>query len=217
MGLEKLRIVPLNAQFRETGDVIEAMYNPNQFTIETRNQFQRTAMPGLPTPITQFVSGETQTLSFDLFFDSYEQGTDVRQFTSKVTNLLKINRELHAPPVCKFIWGGPMAGDISNFSGVIDRVTQKFTMFLETGIPVRATLTLNVSEFRTLQEQLKIINLHSADRTKVRLLKEGEQLWHWADREYGDPAEWRVIAEANDIDNPRLVVPGTQLRIPPLE
>jgi nucleoid-associated protein YgaU len=35
--------------------------------------------------------------------------------------------------------------------------------------------------------------------------------------EYGDPAVWRVIADANDIENPRLIEPGLQLRLPPLE
>jgi nucleoid-associated protein YgaU len=38
-----------------------------------------------------------------------------------------------------------------------------------------------------------------------------------AHKEYSDPGQWRVIAEANDIDNPRLVEPGTELTLPPLE
>ena len=105
MGLEKLTIIPLDAQMAPKGDQIQAMYNPAEITIDTKAQFQRTAMPGLPTPITQFVSGDTQSLSFDLFFDTYEKGTDVRLHTKKVVNLLNIEKDLHAPPVCLFQWG----------------------------------------------------------------------------------------------------------------
>lgn len=215
--LEKLTIKPLKANLEPTGEEIKAMYNPNELTIETRNQFQRTAMPGLPTPVTQYVSGQTQTISISLFFDTYEDREDVRNHTSKVVNLLKINNEIHAPPVCLFLWGGSIAGDKANFRGVIDSISQKFTMFRETGIPVRATLSVSISEYKTIEEQLKDIGFESADRTKRRVFKQGDSLWLLASNEYGDPADWREIAEKNKIDNPRLVAPGTELTIPPLE
>ena len=38
-----------------------------------------------------------------------------------------------------------------------------------------------------------------------------------ADREYGDPRGWRLIAEASDVDDPRALRPGDWLRVPPLE
>jgi nucleoid-associated protein YgaU len=214
MGLEKLTITP------QKGESVEAMYNPSEISIETRNQFQRTAMPGLPTPVTQFVSGDTQKISLNLFFDTYEQREDVRDHTSKVLQLLKIDPSLHAPPVCKFIWGGkPLSGfnDKLEFKGVFDSISQKFTMFHEDGYPVRATLTCSISEYQTIEEQLKSLGLESADRTKRKVFKEGDSLWHLAFTEYGDPAHWRVIAEKNKIDDPRMIAPGTELIIPPME
>jgi nucleoid-associated protein YgaU len=221
--LAKLTIIPLKNDVDLSEEPkakhVEAMFNPGEFTIETRNQFQRTAIPGMPTPLTQFVSGETQTISLELFFDTYEETpkTDVRDFTGKIINLLKINKEIHGPPVCKFLWGGSVAGDRSEFKGVIDSVSQKFTMFLEDGTPVRARLSLSISEYERLPDQLKEIKLRSADRTKHRVFKLGDSLWQMAHKEYSDPGQWRVIAEANDIDNPRLVEPGTELTLPPLE
>lgn len=213
----KLKILPLNANLRKTGVEIEAMYNPKEFTIETSNQYQRTAIPGLSTPITQFISGQTQTLSFELFFDTYEKGQDVRNYTKQVIDLVKIDKKLHAPPVCQFIWGGPMHGDMKDFKGVIDKVTQKFTMFLDTGIPVRATLNVSVSEYKTIQQQLKELDLESADHTKSRTFKQGDSLWFLAFNEYHDSAHWRLIAQANGIDNPRLIEPGTELVLLPME
>ena len=135
------------------------MYNPKEFTIDSSTQFQRSAMPGLQTPITQFVSGQTQTLSLDLFFDTYEDKTDVRIHTARMTNLLKIHSDIHAPPVCRFKWGVPLSLDKGVFfQGVFDKVTQKFTMFLNSGMPVRATLSVSISEYRSIEEQTADIN-----------------------------------------------------------
>jgi len=225
MALEKIKIEPghvVNIEFKKIDEPIEAMYNPKEFTIETRNQFQITAIPGLPTPITQFVSGEAQKLSLDLFFDSYEKKDDVRKLTGKVLKLIKIDKKLHAPPICKFTWGGkPIAGDTpgekNEFLGVIDSITQKFTMFHESGIPVRATLTLSISEYQTIQQQLEELDLQSADHTKHIIFKQGDSLWLLANEEYGDSSYWRTIANANNIDNPRHIKPGTELNFPPLE
>jgi nucleoid-associated protein YgaU len=37
-----------------------------------------------------------------------------------------------------------------------------------------------------------------------------------ADREYHDPGEWRLIADTNNIENPRLLEVGSNIRLPPL-
>lgn len=209
--LEKLTITP------NTGERVVAMYNPAEFSLETRNQFQRNAMPGLPVPITQFTSGETRTISLELFFDTSETHEDVRNHTQKVIKLLKIDPSLHAPPVCTFTWGGkPLTGEDIGFTGVIDSASQRFTMFHESGVPIRARVTISVSEYRTLTEQLSQLGLQSADHTKRRIFKEGESLWLLANEEYNNPGLWREIAQENRIDNPRLVDPGTEITVPPL-
>jgi nucleoid-associated protein YgaU len=220
MALAKLTIMPLKANLLEVNKeaIVQVMYNPKEFTIDASTQFQRSAMPGLQTPITQFVSGQTQTLSLDLFFDTYEDKTDVRLHTAQVTNLLKIDSDIHAPPVCRFEWGVPLSLEKGVFfQGVFDKVTQKFTMFLDSGMPVRATLSVSISEYRSIEEQTVRIKFQSSDRTKVRVLKQGDQLWYIAEQEYGDPAQWRLIADANNIGNPRLLPTGTEVILPPLE
>jgi nucleoid-associated protein YgaU len=90
-------------------------------------------------------------------------------------------------------------------------------MFLDDGTPVRAKLTLNISEYRKIGEQLNELRLESPDRTKYRVLKEGDSLWQMAFREYNDPKEWRTIARKNEIDFPRTIPYGTMLSVPPLE
>jgi len=210
MALEKAFIQPLNEKGRNLGDRIVVMFNPEQYTIDQKVAFQRTNLPGLQTPITQFVHGEAQTLRLDLFFDTYEQGTDVRNLTKKLTRLIDINSEMHAPPLCKFVWGK------LEFKAVIDNINQTYTMFLDSGIPVRAKLTVNFTEYRTITEQLEKIPRNSADRTKYYVVTQADSLWSLAERFYDEPDKWRVIAKANKIDNPRILTPGMELTIPAL-
>ena len=50
-------------------------------------------------------------------------------------------------------------------------------------------------------------------------VKSGDSLSKIAKREYGDAAQWKRIFEANrdQIDNPDLIHPGQELKIPPKE
>jgi len=168
-------------------------------------------MPGLSATIPQFISGDASVLAMELFFDTYEAQTDVRDHTKLVYGLLDVESDTHSPPICQFIWGSVV------FRGVMEKVSQRFTMFLDSGIPVRAVLTVQMRSFQTVSEQLQEIPRQSSDRTKQRVLKQGEQLWMLAAREYEDPGRWREIAIANGIDNPRLVQTGSKVIVPPLE
>ncbi|MCP5049701.1 MAG: LysM peptidoglycan-binding domain-containing protein [bacterium] len=203
---------------------IPCLFNPEQFTVEKSNHYSEVNIPGLSAPVFQFVRGNARSISLDLFFDTYEQGTDVRDYTDRVTGwdngsmnsklevspkgLMDIDSELHAPPVCIFMWGA------FAFQCIITSVNKKYTLFLPEGIPVRATLSVSLKEYREVGVQVKELDLHSPDVTKSRTLHQGDSLWAIAAGEYGDPGDWRLIADANRITNPRLLETGQQLVIP---
>lgn len=204
--------------------VVPCMFNPEQLTVEKSNHYATVNIPGLSTPVFQFVRGEARTVTMDLFFDTYEEGLDVRIFTDRITGwdagsmfsklpdiakgLMDIDSDLHAPPICLFIWGAFI------FQCFIERATKKFTMFLPLGIPVRATVTVTLKEYREVDIQVKELNLQSSDLTKKRVVQEGDSLWSIAAKEYGDSADWRLIADANRIANPRRLETGRELLIP---
>ena len=202
------------------------LFNPAEYSIEKGNTFQSTSLPGLSTPVTQFVTGNADTLTMDLYFDTYTKSSrhpkvvqreDVRNYTRKITNLMEIDPTLHAPPIVEFTWGPPIGTPKSEqFKAIIERVSQKFTYFLDDGTPVRATLSVTFKEYRTVKDQLKHLKCESADRTKLREFKEGDSLWLLASKEYNDPQQWKVIADHNQLDNPRLIAPGSLLELPPL-
>lgn len=208
MALSKAKIIIIRSKSEETVDVL---FNPTEYTLETGNQYSFAEVPGLQTPIAQFTGGDTSTLNMELFFDTYESGIDVRQHTSKIVGIIDVDSDLHAPPMVRFVWGS------LDFKGVLERITQRYTMFLESGIPVRATLNVTFKSMQTMKEQYQEIPRQSADRTKQKTVKLGDQLWMLASDEYEDPGAWRHIAEANGIDNPRELTPGRKLTIPRLE
>src|SRR5205807_254751 len=116
----------------------------------------------------------------------------------------------------RFIWGKGIS-----FRAIVESVQQKFTLFNPSGIPLRASLAVSFREYKTLEEQLKELNLQSSDHTKRRVVKRGDTLNHIAYEEYRDPGQWRKIAEepanAAVLANPRFLAPGTELVIPALD
>ena len=207
MALEKAMVIIKHGSKESR---VYVMFNPNEYTLETSNQYAWKTIPGLSQPIAQFISGDAPSLSMELFFDSSEKREDVRKYTNQIAGLLNVDKDLHAPPLCKFVWG------TLSFEGVLEKASQKFTMFLDTGIPVRATLNVTFKAVRSIKDQFKDIPRQSADRTKQRTIRQGDQLWQIAAEEYEDPRLWRAIAHANNIHDPKRLEPGTVIKIPRL-
>lgn len=198
------------------GRVLAVQFNPTEYTLNKGAQLAEIGIYGIDSPILQFVRGQNQTLSLELFFDTTEHGLDevaedVRDLTEPFFQLVKIQPETHAPPRIRFTWGQGLS-----FKAVVERVQQRFNLFNPQGVPLRATLTLSLREHRTLQEQVQ--ELRSADHSKRRVVQRGDTLSRIAAEVYRDPAQWRAIADANPaLQDPLRPVPGTVLLIPPLD
>ena len=199
------------------GDQIEILYYPPEYSYEKTNSFSDIPVPGLESPFLQFSKGNSASISLEVFYDTYESGVDVRDYTDQLTDLMKIDTGLHAPRPLQFIWGTLD----EPFDCVLESVTKKFTMFRsdmgpDQAIPVRARLTIRLKEFKTgLNERERALS--SPDKTKLYIIKQGDSLWEIANKEYGNPMLWRYIAEKNNIDNPRIIEAGRGLIIPPVE
>lgn len=201
--------------------VIKVQFNPPEYTIGKAAQIAEIAIPGIDAPVLQFVRGQTRTLALELFFDTTRSGSgatvvDVRLMTEPVAELGRIQPTTHAPPRVRFIWGTGLA-----FRAIVDNVQQKFTLFNPAGVPVRATLTVSFKEYKTLEEQLKELNLQSADHTKRRVVRRHDTLSRIAYEEYGDPARWTLIADHREnrerLTDLRRLTPGMELAIPAVD
>jgi LysM repeat protein len=200
------------------GNPIPVLFNPSQYTFEKAVSLAEMGVPGLGTPIIQYVRGNARTLTMELFFDTFEARSDVRAYTNEIYALMNIEATTHVPAVCRFKWGGGKWGkfDENSFRCIIERVSGRFTLFLEDGTPARATLTVTLREFVDVQLAVRNPPTQSADFVKTRVVQRGDSLMSIAAIEYGDPATWRPIASANRIANPRILQPGQVLVIPAL-
>ncbi len=205
-----------------TGEKIPVMFNPEEYTVNKDVNFAQTGVPGLNSPIIQFVHGNMERLEMELFIDTYEEnregsrvvnraGEDVRNLTSKVTDLMNIDPTTHAPPVLVFTWGESLA-----FTCVLASASQRFILFKPDGTPVRARLQVTFDESNNVDLEAKETKKETADFSKLYVVGQGETLSVIAGRTYGNPALWRPIARHNDIDDPRALPVGMRLLVPQL-
>jgi nucleoid-associated protein YgaU len=213
------------------GPRFAVMFNPTDLGLTKGTQLAEIAVPGLDTPLQQFVRGQTERLTVRLFFDTTDDGMgpaarSVTEQTDRFYSFVKINAHLHAPPVCRFVWGSSFPGsDLPgddnqrrlHFTGVVESVQQELTLFSPRGLPLRANLMVTMREYKTLAQQQRQLGLRSADRTSSHVVQDGDTISGIAGRAYGRPAEWRRIADHNRLSDPARLVPGMELEIPPIE
>ncbi|MGF6870994.1 LysM peptidoglycan-binding domain-containing protein [Paraburkholderia sp. MM5477-R1] len=212
-------------------DTVALQYNPTEIVLEKNVHLAEIAIPGLTAPLQQFVRGEAETLKLELFFDTSDQGmgataVSVATLTDTIYALSRIVPDQHAPPIVTFVWGSDFPGNElppalgnqrrTSFKGVVTNIRQTFTLWSSGGVPVRAKISLSLREYASLQDQLKALNLASPNKTHSYVLARGDTLALVASNFYFDPTNWRPIALANGIDDPRRLKPGTELTIPSL-
>src|SRR5688500_5882070 len=85
----------------ETFEDIEVLFNPERYTLNKGVHIAEITIPGLDSPVLQFVRGLNEKITMELFFDTTKHGMldpvkDVRRETRKIYELLKINQRTHA-------------------------------------------------------------------------------------------------------------------------
>lgn len=214
MTLAKLKI-QVEIEENKFSEGFEVLFNPNQISIQKATKWELTPTAERDAPTSQFTYGEPATLSMDLFFDTYEAQRDVRAYTDQIYHLTTVEQhgDLHRPPLCRLAWGD---FNFSDFQWVLQSLNQRFTLFLDNGLPVRATLSCTFKQWRSDDVEARLLKKQSPDVTKTRTVHRGDTLSSIAAAEYKDPTQWRPIAEANAIDNPRKLKIGQVLTIPTL-
>ncbi|SNS15243.1 LysM domain-containing protein [Geodermatophilus saharensis] len=212
---------------------LPVMFNPEELKLEQGNTFAEVGIPGLDAPPVQYVRGKGRVLTMDLFFDTYGARTadggvvDVRSATLPIVALLDKQPGTFAPPVLVFSMG-PF-----QLQCVLVEAGQRFTMFARDGTPVRATLSVRFQEFVRVDVEVRrglffgsptVSAVATAAVGAARDVLSGSSTVHFtiagdtlsglAAAFLGDPALWRDIARANDLDDPFDLPPGRPLVIP---
>jgi hypothetical protein len=215
--LEKLKI-----KNEDTREEFSVLFNPTEYTIDDASRWSDQDKMG-QKPELHYTGGDRKKLSMELFFDTYESKSDVRQHTVKIAKLLIPNvedKEKHRPAKVTLSWGKNAPGGPHSdfpFTGVLESLKQQFILFLSDGTPVRAKLSVAFVQFTLPEEELKRQEGHSADHTKTYVVKSGDTMSGIAGLFYRDPRQWRHIAKENDIESARKLRPGQVLTIPRIE
>jgi nucleoid-associated protein YgaU len=110
-----------------------------------------------------------------------------------------------------FQWGG------LHFDAVITNMTQKFTLFLKDGTPVRTTVDISLEQLGDPEDHPRQNPTSGGgEANKTRTVQSGERIDLIAYQEYEDATQWRRIADANRLSDPLHLRPGQRLLIPPL-
>jgi hypothetical protein len=203
--------------FDDKGE-LHVLFNPKEYSIDRDTEYAEVPVPGLESPVLQYVRGGGDRMTFELFFDVTDNmdngqvvdGRSVRELLQPLQQLMMQNERLHAPPPVQVRWGEQVVMQ----SAVAKSLSAKYTLFDINGLPVRATANLTLREHRSASAQLAEMRLQSPDLTNVAVVRQGDTLPALAFREYGDAALWRAIAVANDRFNPLDLSPGEELLIP---
>ena len=202
---------------------IKCLFNPKEYTFTKTNSWTADQKTGGNIPQLNFGGGQPATLTMELFFDTFAVARDGgdpkdvrKEYTDEVWKLMETDDHLKdkktkksRPPKVRFQWGSV------TFTAVITSLTQKFTLFLPNGTPVRATMNVTFQQVQDPAQKPKTNPTSGgAGGERVWTVSEGDTLGWIAYQEYGDTSRWRLIAEANQLAEVRRLMPGMVLVIP---
>ena len=178
--------------------------------------------PNLNAPKMAFGGGKPATYSLNLVFDanSDPQVADVRVYTDQLLSLTmrgagdanstKANDD---PPIVTFSWGKLLL-----FKAVVTSVKITYKLFTADGAPIRATADVDFTQCDPAEDVTPAQNPTSrTDPRQTYIVYAGQRLDQIAYETYADARYWRVLAEANHLDNPFELTDGQILVIPPLD
>lgn len=188
-----------------------------------------------------YTGGGRTEMELDLLFDVTLAGStvtteDVRELTVPLWNLAENTAnsqgfgELRR---VRFLWG-----KYWDVPGVIIAVAERLEHFTPEGAPRRSWLRLRLLRVDDGTAATATAETSGAAAMSLEELPDdltdseeewevyetlgtgeggsGERLDQLSDEFYGDPSLWRLIAKANDVDDPNQISSGTALQIPPL-
>jgi nucleoid-associated protein YgaU len=200
-------------------------FNPKEYSISKSNSWETKPVVGAALPSAQFTGGEPRTLGLDLIFDdSDDEDGDVRAVTDRLFKMMEIDRRFGSgnensgrPPTVTFNWG-----DTVSFKAVCKQLRVQFTLFRANGVPIRCAANLQLTQTEKAADKSSGAGREKRPNPTTmglagvssHVIREGDSLPSIAYAAYGDATQWRVIAQANGIDDPLRLPRGVALSIP---
>lgn len=224
----KAQLQELDAQMKNVlpgSKPVTVQFNPETLKVSFSNQVAQSDKAGSQTggAAIQFVGAGATKLSLQIWFDVSAQPpetqnpvTDVRTLTRKVVYFITPHKQRggkYLPPAVRFMWGS------FQFDGIVDSLEESLELFSNEGIPLRASMSLSLSQQKILELTRKAGSAApppgvsapggggSPGTQPLNRAKSGDTLQGMA-ASAGQGLGWQGIAAANGIENPRLLAPG---------
>lgn len=228
--LAKARLIELEDNWKTTkpqGRDVVVQFNPETLKVTYSNQVAPSEGQGSqddPQKL-QFVGSGTTKLAVQLWFDvsgqaeeSQNPQIDVRNLTKNVAYFMTPKKSAENKfmiPALRFEWGS------FSFDGVMDSLDETLEYFSADGIPLRASMSFGLTQQKIVAFEGKsgtaspIGNgLPQRGTTPLTPSREGESVQQMVARSPG-ASDWKAVASANGIENPRFVPTGTFMNLNP--
>jgi hypothetical protein len=220
--LERAKLVEIDEYSMDPGPpaegkkVVEVDFNPESLKLALANQSSGGDQQAGGS--TQFLGPGSSTLAMDLVFDTSASGTDVRKRTEALAYFIvgdsqREGDERMAPPKVSFRWGSFL------FEGIIESMNETLEYFSEQGVPLRAAVTISLKRDalvlyneERLGQRTNEPNQGMGEITPLSPARDGDSVQSMAGRN-GNSANWRSIADANDIEDPLRLTAGELINL----
>jgi Contractile injection system tube protein len=238
--LERAKLIPVSGtnDAPDMNSAIDVQFNPVSLRVSLSNTLKASQSQG-NTRAAQFVDKSSSTLSVELVFDTtyiettdsdgqdgdggqdgssqIEQGSDVRQQTRKIADKflkpVESGSQMQAPSRVLFQWGS------FEFIGMVQTYDETLDFFSEKGRPLRASVSLKLSEdrYQFRSSDSDALNAEQSPTLSFTGNSEGSAPDQSASPVPGGggggAGSWRANAMFNGIETPRLPT-ASMLAIP---
>ena len=118
---------------------LTAQFNPKELQVDKSVGWTNAHGASSENPAQEFKDPNSSSLSMTLYFDTYESKDDVYEtYIKKLEQMVTIEPSLGRPPLVEVQWSK------FHFQGVVESLSQKYTMFLENGTRCRCEVAFKM-------------------------------------------------------------------------
>lgn len=216
---EKLKIIAYSDPGceQQVGEPFSVMMNPENYTLETKMEFQAAQGQGTSATTAKFVVKPPEELSFEILFDNTgiidkkpraDLAEELKAFKEF---LMGYDGEIHRPKYLKMVWGKDLV------KGVCSSLSIAYKLFNPDGTPIRAICKVNIREMKEDERRVAEERRSSPDLTHYRTAKKSDTLPLMCYRIYGHSKYYLQVAQVNGLSNFRNLQPGDEIFFPPIE
>ncbi|MBO9534077.1 MAG: LysM peptidoglycan-binding domain-containing protein [Solirubrobacteraceae bacterium] len=225
----------------EDGTTIECLFNPKDYSVSKSSAWQAQAAPGVSAGEPQYGGGNPYEMTLSLLFDASitGDGAPLKERVEALYSLMEPtmtgpppgrtparsggsgggghggarggggSQSAMRPPTVEFVWGS-----FISFRAFAKSLTVAFQLFAPDGQPLRADVKLALLQCDAGPVKGQNPTTRAEGGLGTHTVRDGDTLASVAYDVYGDPNRWRLLAEANGIDDPLALRRGQQLALP---